>query len=171
MGRRLTALPRQFDAACLNVEELAAAAAEAFPAHPDAQIITSFPRVDPLTGARLLAEIGDDRDRLADPKALKSYAGTAPITRASGRSSFVNARKAPNDRLIAAGFMWTITAIRTSPGARTHYDRRRAAGDKHSAAPRNLLNALLGKLWHCLRTGTSYDEAGAFAGAPEPAAA
>jgi hypothetical protein len=59
--------------------------------------------------------------------------------------------------------MWTVTAIRCSPGARAHYDRRRAAGDSHSAAQRNLLNRLLGKLHHCLQSGVPYDEAQAFA--------
>ena len=38
------------------------------------------------TGARVLAEIGDDRTRFADARALKAYAGSAPVTRASGRS-------------------------------------------------------------------------------------
>jgi transposase len=36
---------------------------------------------------RVLAEIGDDRTRLADARALKAYAGSAPVTRASGKSS------------------------------------------------------------------------------------
>jgi transposase len=116
-----------------------------------------------LTGARLLAELGDDRARFADAKALKAYAGTAPITRASGRRALVSARRARNDWVVAAGYMWTVTAIRCSPGARAQYDRRRAAGDSHSAAQRNLLNRLLGKLHHCLQTGVPYDEAQAFA--------
>ncbi|GAA3510982.1 transposase [Streptosporangium album] len=50
-----------------------------------AAIITSFPGLADLTGARVLAEIGDDRDRFADARALKAYAGAAPITRASGK--------------------------------------------------------------------------------------
>jgi Transposase IS116/IS110/IS902 family len=37
-----------------------------------------------LTGARVLAKIGDDRDRFADDRARKAYAGSAPVTRASG---------------------------------------------------------------------------------------
>ena len=47
-------------------------------------IITSFPGLADSTGARVLAEIGDDRARFADARALKAYAGSAPITRASG---------------------------------------------------------------------------------------
>ena len=36
---------------------------ESFNQHPDAGIITSFPGIGALTGARVLAEIGDDRSR------------------------------------------------------------------------------------------------------------
>ncbi|MEV0969931.1 transposase [Microtetraspora glauca] len=41
---------------------------------------------DRETGARVLAELGDDRTRFADARALKAYAGSAPIIRASGGS-------------------------------------------------------------------------------------
>jgi transposase len=37
-------------------------------------VLTSFPGVGPLIGARLLAEIGDDRDHFTDARALKAYA-------------------------------------------------------------------------------------------------
>lgn len=163
MGQHLLAVLRHLDVICGNLHDLTQAAEAAFATHPDARIITSFPGVGLLTGARLLAELGDDRARFADAKALKAYAGTAPITRASGRRALVSARRARNDWVVAAGYMWTVTAIRCSPGARAHYDRRRAAGDSHSAAQRNLLNRLLGKLHHCLQSGVPYDEAQAFA--------
>jgi transposase len=156
MGRHLLAVLRHLDVVCGNVADLTQAAEAAFAVHPDAKIVTSFPGVGLLTGARLLAELGDDRARFTDARALKAYAGTAPITRASGRRALVSARRARNDWVVAAGYMWTVTAIRCSPGARTHYDRRRAA-------QRNLLNRLLGKLHHCLQTGMAYDEARAFA--------
>ena len=61
--------------------------AEAFTAHPDHQIITSFTGMGAVTGARVVAEIGDDRNRFADARSLKSYAGSAPTTRASGRET------------------------------------------------------------------------------------
>jgi transposase len=43
-----------------------------FAQHPDAATITSLPGLAALTGARLLAEIGDDRARFADARALKA---------------------------------------------------------------------------------------------------
>jgi hypothetical protein len=165
MGRQALALLGQLDAACAAAADLEQAVTESFNQHPDAGIITSFPGLGPLTGARVLAEIGDDRSRFADAKGLKAYAGAAPVTRASGKTRAVLHRRVKNQRLAAAGYLWAFSAITASPGARAHYDRRRQAGDRHAAAQRNLHARLLGCLHHCLVTGLNYDEHTAF---PEP---
>jgi transposase len=162
MGRKSLALLRQLDAACTSADELEQAATESFNQHPDAGIITSFPGIGALTGARVLAGTGDDRSRFQDARGLKAYAGSAPVTRASGKSRPVTHRRVKNDRLAAAGYTWAFSALTASPGARAHYDRRRDAGDRHAAAQRNLFNRLLGCLHHCLQTGQHYDEATAF---------
>ena len=162
----------QLDAACAAAADLEHAATESFNLHPDAGIITSFPGLGALTGARVLAEIGDDRSRFQDAKGLKAYAGAAPITRASGKTRSVTRRRIKNNRLNAAGYLWAFSALTASPGARAHYDRRRDDGDRHAAAQRNLFGRLLGCLWHCLITGQHYDEATAFPGRMKlPAAA
>ncbi len=172
MGRQALALLGQLDAACAAAADLERAAVESFNLHPDAGIITSFPGLGALTGARVLAETGDDRSRFADAKGLKAYAGAAPITRASGKTRSVTHRRVKNNRLAAAGYIWAFSALTASPGARGHYDRRRDAGDGHAAAQRNLFGRLLGCLHHCLLTGQHYDETIAFpTPKPLPAAA
>jgi transposase len=162
MGRQALALLRQLDAACTSADQLEHDAVESFNQHPDAEIITSFPGLGPLTGARVLAEIGDDRSRFADAKGLKAYAGAAPITRASGKTKSVTRRHIKNNRLNAAGYLWAFSALTASPGARGHYDKRKADGDRHAAAERNLFGRMLGCLHHCLATGQHYDEDIAF---------
>jgi transposase len=87
MGHRALALVRQLDAACAGEQDLARVAEETFTQHPDAEIITSFPGIGNLTGARIIGEIGDDRSRFADARALKAYAGSAPVTRAEPGST------------------------------------------------------------------------------------
>lgn len=169
MGRHTQALVAQLDAACRAADDLAAATAEAFNQHPDAPILTSFPGIGPVTGARVLGEIGDDRSRFRDARGLKSYAGSAPITIASGKSLVVHHRKVKNQRLAAAGYVWIFGAL-PSPQVKAHYDQRRAAGDKHAAAMRNLFNRFLGCLYHCLQTGQPFDPAKAFATSPAPQA-
>ena len=168
MGRQALALLRQLDAACAAAGDLEQAAIETFNQHPDAGIITSFPGLGPLTGARVLAETGDDRSRFTDAKGLKAYAGAAPVTRASGKTLAVLHRRVKNQRLAATGYIWAFAALTASPGARAHYDRRKTAGDRHTAAQRNLFGRLLGCLHHCLATGQHYNEHTAF---PAPAEA
>jgi transposase len=161
-GIQALALHRQLTVACANADELATAAIAHFDTHPDAEIITSLPGLGSLTGARVLAEIGDDRSRFADARSLKAYAGSAPVTRASGKSLTVTHRRVKNQRLAAAGYVWAFAALTASPGARAHYDRRRNTEDRHTAAQRNLFNRLLGCLHHCLDTRQTYNENAAF---------
>jgi transposase len=99
MGKQALALLAALDTACANVDELGQGSAKLFQTHPDYEVITSFPGLADSTGARVLAEIGDDRTRFADARALKAYAGSAPVTRASGRSISINHRHIKNNRL------------------------------------------------------------------------
>ena len=133
-----------------------------FGQHPDAEIIMSQPGLGPVLGARVLAESGDDPARYASAKARKNYAGTNPITRASGKKKTVAARYVRNDRLIDALMAQAFTALHASPGARACYDRQRARGASHNAALRQLANRLTGILHGCLKTRTLYDEATAW---------
>jgi hypothetical protein len=129
-----------------------------FGQHPAAEIIGSQPGLGQVLGARVLAEFGDDPDRYACAKARKNYAGTSPITRASGKKKVALARFIHNDRLIDALMAQAFTAIKASPGARAYYDRQRSRGAGHNAALRQLANRLVGILHGCLKTGTVYDE-------------
>lgn len=171
MGFQLTALICQLDAACVAADGLAEAVETHFHQHPDAEIILSFPGLGVQLGARVLAEIGDDRTRFADARALKAYAGSAPVTRASGKKRYVGRRYIKNNRLISAGFLWAFSALRASPGAHAHYQRRRDKGDWHAGAQRHLLNRMIGQLHHCLQTRQLFDEQHAFTSSPSVALA
>jgi hypothetical protein len=141
-----------------QIAELQAVVAEGFGRHPDADIVTSQPGLGPTLGARVLAEFGDDHGRYADAKARKNYAGTSPITRASGTRRVVLARYARNRHLADATHQWAFCALTASPGARAYYDAIRARGTGHHAALRQLANRLVGVLHGCLKTRTLYDE-------------
>lgn len=131
--------------------------------HPDAEIITSQPGLGVVLGARVLAEFGDDAHRFTDAKARRNYAGTSPITRASGTRRVVLARYARNRRLADALHQQAFAALTVSPGARAYYDGHRAAGATHHQALRALSNRLVGILDGCLRHRTCYDEHTAWA--------
>jgi hypothetical protein len=134
-----------------------------FDAHPDADIYHSQPGLGDVPGARVLAEFGDDPERYDCAKSRRNYAGTSPITIASGRKQAVLARHVRNRRLYDAIDQWAFCALQTSPGCRAFYDQRRAAGDLHHQALRALGNRLVGYLHGCLATRTLYNEHTAWA--------
>jgi transposase len=133
-----------------------------FGRHPDAEIVLSQPGLGAVLGARVLAEFGDDPQRYADAKARKNYAGTSPVTRASGKKKAVLARHVRNRHLADALHQQAFCALTASPGARAYYDQLRARGISHHAALRQLASRLVGILHGCLKTGTTYDEATAW---------
>ena len=111
----------------------------------------------------MLGEFGDDPDRYATAKSRRNYAGTSPLTVASGKKRAVLARHVRNRRLYDAIDQWAFCSLSASPGCRVFYDQRRAAGDLHHQALRALGNRLVGILHGCLRNHTRYDENTAWA--------
>ena len=146
--------------AALNVqiERLGAVVGEHFGRHRDAEIYISLPGLGQILGARVLGEFGDDPERYSDAKARKNYAGTSPITKASGTKKVVLARYARNRRLGDALHQWAFCSLRGSPGANAYYHQLRDRKIGHQAALRQLANRLVGILHGCLKSRTAYDE-------------
>ena len=146
-----------------QIDELERELADAFMSHPDAEILRSLPGLGLVLGARVLAEFGDAPNRYKNGKRRRCYAGTAPITRASGKSRVVLARFIRNRRLADACYLWAFSALTASCGARALYDRQRERGATHHQALRALANRLVGILDGCLRHHTPYNESIAWA--------
>jgi transposase len=158
-GDTVTALVGVIAALNRQITELEAALADRFEQHPDADVYLSLPGLGVILGARVLAEFGDDPTRYAHAKARRNYAGSAPITKASGKHRVVLARFRRNHRLADAITWWAFCSLTSSPGARAFYDRHRAVGDTHHQALRALSNRWVGILHGCLRHRAPYDEA------------
>jgi transposase len=159
--------------ATLNTEitTLAAEVETLFDRHPDAPVYLSQPGLGPILGARVLGEFGDDPGRYRDAGSRKNYAGTSPITRASGKKKSVLARYVHNDRLVDALGRQAYTTLTASPGARRYYDELRARGISHHAALRQLANRMVGILHGCLKNHEPYDESKAWSHRAKPSAA
>src|SRR6476469_5257454 len=157
-GATTTAAVHVIAALNVQIDELETVLTDHFETHPDADIYRSLPGLGVILGARVLGEFGDDPNRYTTAKCRKNYAGTSPLTIASGRKRAVLARHVRNRRLYDALHQWTFCALNVSPGARAFYDARRAAGDLHHQALRALGNRLVGILHGCLRHRTHYDE-------------
>jgi transposase len=130
MGASASALVAVIVELTTQTSRLEAELAERFEQHPDAKIIRSLPGVGMIIGARVLGEFGDDPNRYADAKSRKNYAGTSPITKASGTRKVVLARYARNrrlaDALLPLGLHrsqhqpWSPSLLRPTPSRRRH---------------------------------------------------
>jgi transposase len=168
MGASVAALAAVIAEMTRQITMLEQQLAADFEQHPDSEVVRSLPGLGTILGARVLGEFGDVPDRYADAKSRRNYAGTSPVTRASGKKRVVLARHVRNKRLADAIYLWAFSAISTSPGARAFYDQRRAAGDSHNQALRALGNHLVGFLHGCLAGHTTYNEHTAWAHRPSP---
>ena len=146
-----------------QISQLEAVLAESFKQHPDADIYHSLPGFGVVLGARALGEFGDDPNRYATGKSRRNYAGTSPLTIASGKKKAVLARHVRNRRLYDALDQAAFCSLTQSPGCRLLYDQHRAAGDLHHQALRALANRLVGILHGCLAHHSLYDEHTAWA--------
>ena len=153
-----------------QIGELETSLAAHFETHPDADIYLSLPGLGVVLGARVLGEFGDDPNRYTDTKSRKNYAGTSPLTIASGKKRAVLARHVRNRRLYDAIDQWAFCALSSSPGARALYDQHRDAKESHHQALRAVGNRLVGILHGCVRHHTPYNEHTAWAHRTQAAA-
>ncbi|GHG14303.1 hypothetical protein GCM10017567_35050 [Amycolatopsis bullii] len=161
-GHQALAPLATLNAECASADQLTESTTTAFPAAPGLRDHHQLPGPGRPVGR---TRPGRDRRRsctLHRRRSLKAYAGSAPVTGASGRSISITRRTVKNDRLNATGFVWAFASIGRAGAPRDHYHRRRAHGDRHAAALRHLINRFLGQLHHCLQTGHAFDPAKAF---------
>ena len=97
--------------------------------------------------------------RERDYEALRCYAGTAPVTRQSGKRKTVGMHQACSPRLRNAVFYWATSSLCCDSRSRRHYDVLRAAGHLHARALRGLADRLLDVLVALLKTQKHFDKA------------
>lgn len=123
--------------------------------HRDVTILQSLPGVGSGVTATMLAEAS--RPLAArDYQTLRAQAGTAPVTRQSGKARIVCMRRACNHRLRTALFHWARNSIRVDSASRAQYDRLRQRHG-HARALRGVADRLLALLITLLKNRTLYD--------------
>ncbi len=126
--------------------------------HRDVAILRSLPGVGRKVSATMLAEAS----RLLaarDYHALRAHAGSAPVTKASGKRHLVAMRYACNPRLRNALHYWAQTNVQHDAASAAVYTRLRARGCSHGRALRGVGDRLLAVLVAMLRAQTPYDPA------------
>jgi len=128
-----------------------------FAQHPDHDLFGSLPGAGEKLAPRLLAELGDDRERFDSPDALRCYAGTAPVSYQSGRVSKVRFRRACQKALRHTVHLWANLSRSKCPWAQAYYEKKRREGQSHACALRCLGQRWLKILWKMWQTRRRYD--------------
>jgi len=150
--RQLQALQEQLDAYRARIEE-------AFAKHPDRDTFDSLPGAGPKLAPRLLGELGANREVFGCAQDLQCYAGTAPVTKKSGKHRLVKIRRACNLTLRATVHYWANLSRQSCAWAEAYYQKKREQGHSHAQALRCLGQRWLKILWKMWQDHASYDEA------------
>ena len=130
---------------------------ELFAQHPDHALFGSLPGAGEKLAPRLLAELGDDRNRFDSPAALQCHAGTAPISFQSGRIQKARFRRACQKVLRQTVHLWANLSRIKCPWAEAYYRKKREQGQSHACALRCLGQRWLKILWKMWQSGKLYD--------------
>jgi len=153
-----TSLARQLSLLESQLNEYRQRIVQLFGEHPDGGCFGSLPGAGEKIAPRLLSEFGSNREVFQTAESIQRYAGTAPVTRQSGKSRLVFFRRACNKNLRATVHLWADLSRQACVWADAYYQKKRADGMNHAAALRCLGQRWLKILWTMWRTNTPYSE-------------
>lgn len=140
------------------IDEFALEIKSLYDKHPDKDIFDSFPGSGEALGPRLVAAWGTDRDRYDSADSMQKYSGTAPVTRASGKSKVIVRRLACPKFLLQTFHEFANCSRNSSIWAQAYYEMLREHGKSHHTAIRSLAFKWIRIMFRCWQNRTKYDE-------------
>lgn len=153
----LKTLAAQMATLSKSIDEIQEAIDDKMKQHPDAKLFTALPGAGKALAPRLLAAMGDDRERFEKAENISSWSGIGPITRASGKSRSVRRRNACPKYLRQTFHEFADHARQWCPWSKAYYQLQRSRNMKHNAALRKLARAWIRILFKVWQTRTPYD--------------
>jgi hypothetical protein len=126
---------------------------------PDYDLLFSpLPGAGKVLAPRLLAAFGEDRERYLCAAEVQKHAAIAPITKRSGKSTWVHWRWKCSKFRRQTFIEWSAQTVNKSAWAGAYYRQQRAKGSSHQAAVRSLAYKWIRILYRCWQDRTPYDE-------------
>jgi len=124
--------------------------------HEDLELFQSLPRAGARLAPRLLAELGDDRERYESASSLQALAGTSPVLFQSGTYQKAHRRLGCIKPWRNALHQFARPRTHQEAWAKEYYQRKRAEGKSHSVAVRALANVWARMLYAVWKTKEPY---------------
>lgn len=153
-----SALCRQIITIIENIKIYDAEIKKVFDSMPDAELFNSLPGTGKCLAPRLLAAIGEDRNRFNNAQALQNYAGLSPVTERSGQKSWVHWRWHCSKFVRQSFIEWSEKSVAHSYWAGQYYAQQRAKDKSHQQAVRALAYKWARIVYRCWQTKIPYDE-------------
>jgi transposase len=157
-ARQCQAIARQIDVLNQVIKDYDAEIKKLVVQHRDYVFASSFPGASFNTRARIIASLGDDRNRYENAEALQATTGIAPITTQSGKSRYVNARWACTKFLKQTFHEYAGLSILKCDWAKRYYESQIARGKSKQMARRALAYKWLRIIYRCWKDGVAYNE-------------
>ena len=140
-----------------EIEKLANEIGKEFKYNPAHEIFSSLPTGE-ITAARLNGELGSDGTRYPTREYVQTAAGTAPVTRRSGKTIVIFFRWQCNKHLRAAFQDLARESVKQCAWARQYFTEQMRLGHKPSRAYRALANRWAAIIWKMIQTGQHFDQ-------------
>jgi len=140
-----------------EIERLAKEISQEFKHNPARELFSSLPAGE-MTAARINGELGSDGARYPTREYLQTAAGTAPVTRRSGKTVVVFFRWQCNKHLRAALQDLARESVKRCSWARRYFAGQMRLGHKPSRAYRALANRWAAIIWKMLQTRQCFDQ-------------
>lgn len=126
--------------------------------HSDYQLFKSFPKMGPVSVARIIATFGSDKSLYEDADGFINSKGISPITVQSGKSAVIRARVAKSKFDHQSLVEWAGQTVTSCQWAKNFYAKKRAKGSSHRVAIRALAFKWSRILFACWKSNTTYSE-------------
>jgi len=133
--------------------------ADAVVEHEDYQIFKSLPGASKLTQSRMIAALGDDRNRYDGAESLQAASGIAPLTTQSGKLRFVSSRWACPKFMKQTFHEFAGLSVLQSKWAAAYYQMQKDKGKTPQMAKRALAYKWQRIIFRCWQDRVPYDEA------------
>ena len=140
-----------------EIEKLANEIGKEFKHNPAHEIFSSLPTGE-ITAARLNGELGSDGTRYPTREYVQTAAGTAPVTRRSGKTIVIFFRWQCNKHLRAAFQDLARESVKQCAWARQYFAEQMRLGHKPSRAYRALANRWAAIIWKMLQEREHFNQ-------------
>ena len=125
--------------------------------HPNYCLVKALP-CGAISQARLIAALGDDRERYGSAEELASATGIAPLTTQSGKMRYVSSRWACSKFLRQTFHEFAGITIKRSRWSKAYYEQQLRHGKSPQMAKRALAFKWIRIIYRCWQSGEPYDE-------------